>query len=140
MSKRQNDFLQERVVLSFDHPSVTEDTEWQVFKVPAGRKLKVDAVDYINPTGLAEDATHAFALSLMNGAVVVAGPFSTDSDGAAADDSLPADEWISLDLSATAANLVAEAGDVLSFLADEGAGATATLPAGRVVVHARYVQ
>ena len=138
MSKRQNDFLQERVVLSFDHPSVTGDTTWKFFKVPAGRKLKIDAVEYINPTGLAEHADNHFAFSLKKGSTVMAGPLSTDADGAALDDSLVADTFTTIPLSATAADTVADGGDVLAFLADEGG--TATLPAGRVVVHARYVQ
>lgn len=136
--KRKNDFLQERVVLSFDHPAVTSDTEWKFFKVPSGKTLKIDQVEYINPTGLAEDATNVFALSLKNGSVVVAGPYSSDSDGAGADNSIPANTFFDLTLSSTSTELVAAAGDVLSLLADEGG--TASLPAGRVVVHARYIQ
>jgi hypothetical protein len=137
MSKRANEFLQERVVLSFDHPSVTGDTTWKFFKVPAGRKLKIDAVEYLNPTGLAEDATNFFALSLKNGSTVMAGPLSTDSAGAGTN-SIAADTFTAIPLSATAADTVASGGDVLSLLADEGGAAT--LPAGRLVVHARYVQ
>ena len=136
MSKRANNFLQERVVLSFDHPAVTADTTWKFFKVPAGRKLKVDAVEYLNPTGLAEHAVDFFALSLKKGSTVMAGPLSTDSAGAG-DNGIAADTFTTIPLSATAADTVAEGGDVLAFFADESAGA-ATLPAGRVVVHARY--
>lgn len=138
MSKRQNDFLHERVVLSFDHPEATDDIEWKFFKVPIGRKLLVDQVDYINPTGLAQDTTNVFALSLKNGSVVMAGPRSTDNDLSVPDASIVADTFESLALSATPSELVAEGGDVLSFLADEGG--SATLPPGRLVVHARYVQ
>lgn len=136
-AKRKNDFLQERVVLTFDHPAVTADTTWKLFKVPAGRKLVVDQVDYLNPTGLAEDASNIFELSVKNGSTVVAGPLSTDS-AAATDASIVADTFTDVTISATAANRVLAAGDVLSLLADETG--TATLPAGRIVVHARYVQ
>jgi hypothetical protein len=138
MNKRQNDFLQERVVLSFDHPEVTEDTEWKIFKVPAGRRLRVDQVDYLNVTGLAEGTTNVYALSLKNGSTVMAGPLSTDSDLSVPDASIVANTFTDIPVSATASELIAEAGDVLSFLADEGA--SQTLPAGRVIVHARYVQ
>jgi hypothetical protein len=135
MSKRANDLLQERVILSFDHPQVTADTTWKFFKVPAGRKLRIDQVDYINATGLAEDATNIFALLLKADATTVAS-LSTDS-AAATDASIPANTFVALTLAADAA-LVAAADAVLSLTADEGG--TATLPAGRLVVHARYVQ
>lgn len=137
MPKRANDFLQESVVLSFDHADLTSDTTSKFFKVPAGRKLRVTKVEYINPTGLAEHASNFFALSLKNGSTVMAGPLSTDSAGSG-DNGIVADTFTELTLSATEANRIASAGDVLSFLADETG--TATLPAGRLVVHATYVQ
>ncbi len=134
--KRKNNPWEERFTLSFDHPEVTADTTWKFFQVPAGRKLRVDKVDYLNVTGLAEDATNIFALSLNNGSVVMAGPLSTDS-AAATDASIVANTFTEIPLSATSANTVAAAGDVLSLFADEGG--SATLPAGRIVVHGRYV-
>lgn len=137
MSKRANEFLQERVVLSFDHPEVSGDTVWKFFKVPAGRTLKIDAVEYINPTGLAQDTTNVFNLILKHGSTTVAS-WSTDNDLMVPDASIPADTFMTLTPAAAAADLVAPADAVLSFTADEGG--TATLPAGRVVVHARYVQ
>lgn len=135
--KRTNEFLQERVVLSFDHPSVTATTAWKFFKVPAGRTLKIDAVEYLNPTGLAEDASNNFALAVKADAVVV-GSLNTDSDldpdiGA----SIAANTFTTM-TPGTAAESVAAAGAELSLTATETG--TATLPAGRVIVHARYIQ
>lgn len=114
----------------FEHAQVTADTTWKLGPVP--RRCKVIAAYYHNVTGLAEDATNVFALSVMNGATVIAGPLSTDSDLSAADASIVADTWTEIPLHATEANHVLEAGDELSFLADEGGAAT--LPAGRVLV------
>lgn len=133
---RRAEIAQELVVIAFDHPSVEADTEWNIFKVPAGRRFRLDKVDYINPTGLAEHADDHFALSIMNGSTVMAGPLSTDSDQAGTND-LVADTFTTIPLSSTDADLVAAAGDVISLLADEGG--TATLPAGRVVLHGRYL-
>lgn len=133
-AKRKNDFLQERVVLSFDHAAATADATTKLFKVPAGRKLKIDAVDYINPTGLAADATNAFIVKLLKGSTVVASWSTlTGAEGAIA-----ANTFVSLVLSATAADLTFDAADIMSLFLDEQADTT--LPAGRVVVHARYVQ
>jgi hypothetical protein len=110
-----NDDFQERVVIPFDHPQV-----------------RLVRATYINPTGLAEHADNHFALSVKNGSTVMAGPYSTDADGVAVDDSLAADTFVDLTLSSTASELVAVAGDVISCLADEGG--TATLPPGRFVI------
>jgi hypothetical protein len=138
MARRQNKTTQEPFLLAYDHAETSADLTVNLFKVPVGKRIRVDGVDYINPTGLAEDATHAFSVKLMNDSTVVAS-WSTDSDGAAADDSIPADTFIALALNATPSNLVYEADDVMALFLDEGAGATATLPAGRIVVRGRYV-
>ena len=136
MSRRPNQTEQERIVLSFDHPEVTDITVWKFFKVPAGRKLRIDAAEYINPTGLAEDTTNVFALAVKHGATTVAS-WSTDSDLLATDASIPADTFMTLTPAASDADLVAPAAAVLSLTATEGG--TATLPAGRLVLHCRYV-
>lgn len=128
--------FQDEVVLSLDHAELTDDATVKFFKVPAGKTLRVTKVEYINPTGLAEHADNHFALSLKQASVVVAGPLSTDADGAG-DNGLVADTFTEIPLSATPADLIIEAGEILSFFADEGG--TATLPAGRLVVHGRYI-
>lgn len=127
---RNNDFLQELVAYTFDHPQVTGTTSWKVFK--AVRKCRVVKVEYINPTGLAADATNQFAISAKNGSTVVADGISNASPAAIA-----ADTFAALTLSATAANRILAADDVLSLVATETAAAT--LPAGRVVVHVKYL-
>lgn len=132
---RKNEVIQERVVLSFDHPAVTSTTTWKFFKVPAGRKLRIDAVEYLNPTGLAEDASNIFALAVKQGSTTV-GSLSTDS-AAVADASIAANTFTTMTPSATAADLTAPAAAELSLVATETG--TASLPAGRIVVHARYV-
>lgn len=134
---RRPEIAQESVVIPFDHPQVTDDTEWKIFQVPPGKTFRLDRVDYLNPTGLAEDTTNVFALSVKNGATVMAGPLSTDSDGAGADNSIAADTFTEIPLSATDSDLIAAAGDEISLLADEGGAAT--LPAGRLTLHGRYV-
>lgn len=135
MPRRPNQTEQERVVLAFDHPEVTATTVWKLFKVPAGRKLLIDAAEYINPTGLAEDTTNVFALAVKHGTTVVAS-WSTDSDLMEPDASIPADTFMELTPAALASR-VAPAAAVLSLTATEGG--TATLPAGRLVLHCRYV-
>jgi hypothetical protein len=127
---------QDRVVLSYDHAELTGDLEVKLLKVPAFcAAFRVDKVEYINPTGLADDATNFFEISVMNGATVVAGPLTTEGVGGAAD--LDADVFVELDLSATDADTVLAPGDVLSVLFDETAAAT--LPPGRIVIHGRYI-
>lgn len=59
---------EERVTMTFDHPSVTATTTWKVWKVPSGKKFILDRASYINPTGLAEDTTNVF-----DGAVLTSG-------------------------------------------------------------------
>lgn len=133
---RRPEIAQEAVVLSFDHPEVSGDTTWKFFQVPPGKTLRIDRVDYINPTGLAQDTTNVFALKLLADAVVAAS-WSTDNDLMVPDASIPADTFMALTLSATDSELIADAESVLSLFADEGG--TATLPPGRLIVHGRYV-
>lgn len=121
------------VVLTLEHAQVTADTTAKFFKVPAGKKLRIDAVDYINPTGLTNDAANYFALQIRKGSTVMASWSTlTGAEGAIA-----ADTFVALTLSATDANRVADAGDVLNYNLDETG--TQTLPAGRFVIRGRYV-
>lgn len=134
MSKRENKFLRNSPssVGPFEHAALTADTAGDGLKFwVAHRRCKVVAAYYHNVTGLAEHADNHFALSVRNGSTVVAGPLSTDADGAG-DNGVVADTWTAIPLTATLADRKLDAGDVLSFFADEGG--TATLPAGRVLV------
>lgn len=135
MIRRENSYLQETVVLGpYPHAQATADTTEKVWS--PSRQFKIDRVQYINPTGLAEDATDFFVIKVLNEALVAASwSTKTGEEG-----TIDADTFVDLTLSDTAANLVLEAGDVLSISLDEDAGATATLPAGRFVIEGRYLQ
>lgn len=142
ISRDLNQDFQEYVTFAYDHIEVTADTVVKLFKVPAGRKMRIDKVDYINPTGLAAHNDNWFEIALKNGSTKIAA-WSTDGNGtgingAAAEGTITADTFIELTKSSTDASLIAAAADVLSLSLDETG--TATLPAGRIVVHARYVQ
>jgi hypothetical protein len=132
----QSDY-QERIVVSYDHPSVTADATYKMWKAP--RACYVASVQYINVTGLAEATVNAFAGSILNDATVVATIFDTDSDEAGADNGLAANTFVDgVVVTAAGANVLA-AGDVLSLFLDEDAAGAATLPAGRVLVEIVYL-
>lgn len=131
---RQPTVYQERVVFSFDHAAVTATTTWKLHKAK-GRSFRVDSVRYINPTGLTGASGNAFKGELKNGSTVMATSFNTDTGAGGA--TLAADTFVDATLSATEANRVAAADDVISFVVTETG--TATLPAGRVVVEGRYI-
>lgn len=134
MSRRPNDFLQERFFLAFDHVSVTADTTIKLYKVPAGRSLRIDRVSYINPTGLAQDASNTFNIKITDGTVVIANWDTTTG----AQGTLTADTFVELVLiEDTGSNRTLAAADVLTLLLDETG--TATLPAGRIVVEGRLL-
>lgn len=129
MPRRPNDLMSERVVLGpVDHAEVTGDTTVKLWKVPAGRKFRLDRALYINPTGLALDANNYFVVSVKKGSTIMASR-STETDAIAADTPT------ALTLSATAADQVAAADDVISLVLDETG--TATLPAGKLVLEGR---
>lgn len=134
MSNRLNDPDTERVVMTFDHAALTATTTTKLWKVPTGRRFKVERASYINPTGLVGDGTNAFMGEVKNGSTVVATLFNTDT-GDAGGASLAADTFVEGTLSATAANLWLAAGDILSAVLTEDG--TATLPAGRLVIEGR---
>jgi len=100
----------------------------------AQRKMRIDKVEYINPTGLAGHAANYWDIGIKIGATIAA-EWSTDS---AAEGTLTANAVNEMTLSSTDANLIADADDVISFYATKVASA-ANLPAGRAVIHARYL-
>lgn len=136
MSRRPNNFLAERVTLSFDHAALTANAAVKLYKVPAGRSFVLDRAAYINPTGLVEDNADNFAGAVKNGSVVMATLFNTDANlvpdtGA----SLAANTFVEGALSATATELWAAPADVVS-VAFTLTG-TQTLPVGRLVLEGR---
>lgn len=102
----------------------------------AQRKMRIDKVEYINPTGLAGHSSNYWEIALKKGSTVMA-QWSTDSD-VAGQGTLTANAVVNLVLSGTDANLVADVADVLSLVLTKVSSA-ANLPAGRIIVHGRYV-
>lgn len=136
-----NTELQEPYQCTATHAALTSDTPVRLDKIPPGKTVRVEHVQYVNPTGLAADNTNAFMLKVRKnhgtgGAADVALVFNTDGDDVPAGASLPADTWVTASL--TAANVVLQAGDTLDLFFDEDG--TQTLPAdGRIVIRGRYV-
>jgi hypothetical protein len=122
--------LVEQITLTYDHAQVTADTTVKLYKVPAGKKLRVVGVDYINPTGLAEDAANYFNIKVLKDATVMAS-WSTETGQQG---TIAADTFVALANSATDADLVAAAAAIIALFLDETG--TATLPAGRVAIRA----
>ncbi len=102
----------------------------------AQRKMRVDKIEYINPTGLAGHSSNYWEIALKKATTVI-GQWSTDSD-VAGQGTLTADTFVNPVLSSTDADLVIAVDDVVSLALTKAASA-ANLPAGRIVVHGRYV-
>ena len=128
MPRRPNKTESERVQFSYDHAQLTADTVVKRWTVPAGRKFRLDRALIINPTGLAVSGTDFFNIKLKKGSTVMA-------NRTTASQVLTADTFHELTYSATDADLVADAGDVISWDFDETG--TATLPAGTVIFEGR---
>lgn len=127
---RLADSVESGFELAYDHAQATGDTTVKLLK--ASRAMVIDSVDYINPTGLAEDASNYFDVQVLKGSVVAASKNTKTGEGG----TLAADTFVAL-TPALLANRTVAAGDIISLKLDETG--TATLPAGRVVIHGRYV-
>lgn len=117
-----------------EHVQLTGNTTVKLYKVPAGRKLRVDRVQYINVTGLARSDTDSFVIEARNGATVVATVANTGtvaSGGAA----IAANTNITVQ-GVDGANVLAE-GEELSVVFTETG--TATLPAGFYIIEGRLL-
>lgn len=120
-----------RVVLPFvqDHAQRTATLTQKLFK--SRKKIRIERVDYINPTGLAGAAGNGFLGEIRNGATVVATIFNTNTSAGGA--TLTADTFITATLTATLANRIFALADIASLvLTLTGA---ATLPTGTVVIY-----
>lgn len=126
--------LQLGFYLAVDHVTVTADTTVKLDKIPSGQKLRIDSVQYVNPTGLATDAANYFNIKILKGAATVVANWSTLTG---AEGTIAANTFVSLTMSSTDADKVFTAADELSYFLDETG--TATLPAGRIVIRGRYV-
>lgn len=137
-----SDEQQEFVIGPIEHVGGTDaDVTVKFFKVPPGKKFRIDRVYYNSSTGLAAHASNFLDVSIKKGSTKMCA-WSTDADGvgingAAAEGTLTADTFHELTKSTAAGALVADAGDVLSLVCDESG--TTTFPAGRAIVVGRFV-
>lgn len=114
----------------FDHAQATGDVTQTLFKNASDRFLKLKAVQYLNATGLAEDAANFFEIKVSDGTTVHAS-WSTKKDK---EGTIAAATFVSLTLGA--APYIAP-GATVSLILDETE--TATLPAGSLFVHGEYI-
>lgn len=116
--------------------SLAESATRAIKLMTCQRAMRVEKVEYVNPTGLAGHGSNYWEIALKKDSTVMA-QWSTDSD-VAGQGTLTANALVNPVLSATDANLVAAAGAVLSLSLTKVASA-ANLPPGRLIVHVRYV-
>lgn len=140
----RNELYQEPFSIEREHAQVTGDTTVKLYQVPAGRKLRITRVLYLNVTGLAEDTTNVFAITIVKGDTPVEiALWSTDSDLSATDAGIPANEFLEIPITAAAdADAVIDGDGVdglneLSLFLNEGG--MATLPTGFVRVEGYWV-
>jgi hypothetical protein len=129
------DDLQQAFTLSYDAASTAADITVKLFNVPAGKRVRVDGVKYVNPTGLAANDTNFYTLKLVKGASTVAFSWATTATGGQG--ALTANTFVDFAGSATDTDKVFAAGDDMSVFLD--LTGTLTLPAGRLVIYGRYV-
>lgn len=125
-------FEAEKVTISREIASTAATATVHLYKVPAGRKFRLERVLYINPTGLALDAANAFKGEVKDGSTVMSTVFDTltGDTGSAA---LAANTFREPTI-VTAAR-VAAAADVVDFVAT--LSGTQTLPAGSIILEGR---
>lgn len=102
----------------------------------AHRRMVIESVRYVNPTGLAADNDNFATFSLKNGATTIA-TFHTEADAMPAGVTLTANAYQDATLSSTPADLIVAVDDVLDWVVAESG--TTTVPAGRVEVYGRFL-
>lgn len=128
------DLHEEVEQISVDHGEATEDVTVKIFKTPADRFFVVTGVDYVNPTGLSNDATNFFGIKLVHGSgPTVAATWSTETGEEGA---LGANTMVALTLGVAANRIVPPATEVSLLLDEDG---SQTLPAGRACVKGYYI-
>lgn len=128
--KEDADFL----AIPFSHAALTANATLKLFKVPAGRELVVESVQYYNGTGLAADNTNAFRGEVLNGATVANLIFNTDGNDVPAGGALAAGYTDGVPSATAADTWFAETESVDVKFTLEGAQ---TLPAGNGTILAR---
>lgn len=133
MSRRPDDLRAEKFNMTYDHGAIAATATVKLYKVPAGRTLRLDRTSYNNPTGLVGDNTNAISLSINNGATVASLVFNTDTDDVPAGATLPVNTFVEGSL--VAAAVVFQAGDIVSAVfTKDGTGALAL---GHLVLEGR---
>lgn len=128
MGTRRPSREQETFHKTFEHAALTATTTIKKWKNKTGRQVKITGAQYLNVTGLAQDASNSFKIGLNQGAVEVAKwNTATGTDG-----TVVADTHMTMVLSATPADLIIEPDELLSLVLTETG--TANLPAGQVEV------
>jgi hypothetical protein len=114
------------------HAQVTATTTVPLFQNRSDRHLLIKGLKYYNATGLAQDATNFFAITVENAAGnKVFGTWSTETGE---EGSVGAGEYEALTLGA---NLVVAPGEAVELVLTEGG--TATLPAGTIFLEGEYL-
>jgi hypothetical protein len=132
MRRRTDQFTQELVLLQYDHALENVTFAEKIMKVK--QAMRIDLVQYINPTGYVQDATNYYVLGVKKGADVAASwSLLTGAEG-----TIAADTFVDFTLSGTDANLVCAAGDIISWCGTKVL-AGADVPVGRLVIHGRYL-
>jgi hypothetical protein len=122
---------QEKFSWSVQHAQATGDTTIEVAKPT--RAFLITDVRYVNPTGLAVDATNFFTLQVLIQAAVAA-EWSTETT--VGEGALVAATWVDLTDGTTALRR-GDAGDEVSILLDEDG--TATLPPGAFYIEGIFL-
>ena len=133
LDRVDNDTYQEFTEVPYEHAGAVSATVVHKLRT-ARRPVRIDRVEYVNPTGFAADPANYWTLELRKGATVIAS-YSTQT---AAQGAITANTFVTFVLSATDANRVAVEGDELS-LALVKSGTAGNLPLGRMCAHGRYV-
>lgn len=133
MPRRPDDYEAEKWTYPYAQPAITVGgTAVKLYKVPAGRTLRLTRASYVNPTGLAGDNTNAMMMEIKNGSTVACLVFNTDTNDATPGVTLAANTFVEGTLSATESNRVFAAGDEVSVLVTEDGDTT--LPAGQLTL------
>lgn len=128
---------QESFEWEYAHAAVSATTTWKIRKPT--RRYVIDAVQYINVTGLAEHADNWFTVAALVGANTICNIANTDSDEAGADNGIAANTWIDGTIlpGTTLDYPQGDSAEELTVVATKGG--TQTLPAGLFVFKGRYL-
>lgn len=121
---------QNRITVVINHAEVTGDTTTTEWFTHPSKTFILESAKYYNATGLAGHASNYFNVAIKVGSTVLAN-WSTST---AAESTIAADTWVTMTLGAA---LEVAAGSSVVLLLDETG--TSDLPAGKIVLHGRYV-